>query len=159
MILSEGSEEGRGEGGEEREGSEKNDVGEVSSTEKTVAPVTKRRKLSRTPLSAVQATPTSDTPTITSSEFQPKKAPVEGQLGPNQTEKDKTKATIAPLAGTPAADVTNALAENETESDQQTEEVEDKTSTVKDEEEGRKEGERDATGQRKMSVSEMKAQM
>ena len=127
----EGYEEGRGEGGEEekessdKESSDKEDV--------LTAPVTKRRKLSRTPLSIVQATPT-----ITSSELVVTTA--ESQLLPNQTTKDQTKDFVPVASTTTTSKLTNTVADDE----------------------GRQEGEREErveSTHRKMSVSEMKAQM
>ena len=141
--------EGRGEGGEE---GEKKD--EVLLTEKPTAPVTKRRKLARTPFSVAQTTPTAATPTITSSESKPKVTTVDSQLQPNVTKRDQTEPISTIEEPTDIVATENSL-QTEAEGDQQPP-VDEEVTAMEQEREGE---ERRADGQRKLSISEMKAQM
>ena len=142
--------EGRGEGGEE-EGDKKD---EVLLTEKPTAPVTKRRKLARTPFSVTQATPTADTPTITSSESKPKVTTIDSQLQPNMTKHNQTEPISTTVEPTETVAVENSL-QTEAEGDQQPP-VDQEVTAMEQEREGEQ---KRADGQRKLSISEMKAQM
>ena len=135
----------------ETEGSEKNGLSEA---EKMAVPMSKRRKLSRTPLSVVQATPTPDTPTITSSEVEKPEVATSSQLQSNQTKQDEEPQPVA--TAKPTDDGVTDLQKTETESGGHPPETTADSDERKREEQSEERGE---AGQRKLSISEMKAQM
>ena len=126
-------------------------------TEESAAGVSKRRKLSRTPLSVVQATPTLATPTMTSSQ-----TTTASQMEQNETRHEPTELTAAAAAGDggdggaePNCEVgsgVNSRTDIETESVVRGDGV---TGDAGDEvqQEGR------GQERRKISISEMKAEM
>ena len=175
-----GSEEGRGERGESNEGGEAKlehrktvesesarrnvPLEDVSVNEQVPLPVGKRRKLSRTPLSAVQATPTTNIPsvaTVTVPIEQPQ-ATTDDQSQPHRTKIAQESTPPPPAVSLATEDEIKRLDnEKETSLSVQLPKGREEREQVGRGREGVKgvEGRGDRKDERKMSISEMKAQM
>ena len=143
-------------GGDGEEGGKSDDKKGVLEDSSSIATASKRRKLYRTPLPVVQATPTSATPTMTSSEIEPKLT-TDDQQEPNPTKQDHT----GPMANN---EKSGKSTETEIATKTETENVrvcppvcEGVSGAASDEVEG--EGVIRGDQERKLSISEMKAQM
>ena len=163
-VDSEGVKVGGGEsresgelGGDGEEGGKGDDKKGVLEDSSSIATASKRRKLYRTPLPVVQATPTSDTPTMTSSEIEPKLT-TDDQQEPNPTKQDHT----GPMANDEKcgkSTETEIASKTESESVSVCPVGEGVSGAASDEVGGEGVIRERGDQKRKLSISEMKAQM
>lgn len=129
---------------------------------KPLAPVGKRRKLSRTPLSIVQASPTTNSLVTSTTTVVLPQVTTKSHTQPKQAKHDQIEAPTIPLTSSPAAPSPPSVTAkpNEEGCDVEREHLdpssaEDPSSMERAQEESVEMG----RAERKMSVSEMKAQM
>lgn len=128
---------------------------------KPLAPVVKRRKLSRTPLSIVQASPTTNSLVTSTTTVVLPQVTTKSHTQPKQAKHDQIEAPTIPLTSSPAAPSPPSVTAKPNEGcDVEREHLdpssaEDSSSMERAQEESVEMG----RAERKMSVSEMKAQM
>lgn len=162
-----GSEEGkREEDGRTNLTIEQMDKGEDGSVNdvmgKPLPPVGKRRKLSRTPLSVVQATPTTNSLVTSSAAVVQPQVTTESHTQPKQAKHNRIEAATIPLSLSPAAPSPPSVTAkpNEEGCEDEREHLElSSTEEPSSIERAQEEGVALGGAERKMSVSEMKAQM